>query len=83
MNSPETPVSDLLLILAPPLRLVDWLEKVFYQRKVNGEEVPENFVKWLERWQRIRSDLPSEIDGMPAEKWAEVERKVFGKKEIA
>lgn len=44
MNSPETPVSDLLLILAPPLRLVDWLEKVFYQRKVNGEEVPENFV---------------------------------------
>jgi hypothetical protein len=83
MNSPETPVSDLLLILAPPLRLVDWLEKVFYQRKVNGEEVPENFVKWLERWQRIRSDLPSEIDGMPIEKWAEVERKVFGKREIA
>ena len=72
-----TPVSDLLLVIAPPIRLVEWLEKVFAQKAANGDAVPENFIKWLERWQRIRSDLPSEIDGLPIEKWAEVERKVF------
>lgn len=72
-----TPVSDLLLILAPPIRLVEWMEKVFAQKTANGDPVPENFTKWLERWQRVRSDLPSEIDGLPVEKWAEVERKVF------
>lgn len=76
-NTPETPVSDLLLILAPPVRLVAWLETVFEQKRKAGAEVPDNFVKWLERWQRIRSDLPAEIDGATAEQWAAVERKVF------
>lgn len=78
-TSPETPVSDLLLILAPPVRLVAWLETVFEQKRKAKTEVPENFIKWLERWQRIRSDLPAEIDGATAEQWAEVERKVFAR----
>lgn len=79
MNTPETPVSDLLLVLAPPVRLCVWLETVFEQKHKAGAEVPETFVKWLERWQRIRSDLPDQIDGATAEMWAEVERKVFAR----
>lgn len=72
-----TPVSDLLLIIAPPLRLVAWLEMVFDNKRKKGEEIPENFTKWLERWQRIRSDLPCEIDGVSEEQWLELERKLF------
>lgn len=75
--NPENQVSDLLLVLAPPVRLCIWLETVFEQKRKAGAEVPENFIKWLERWQRIRSDLPAEIDGTTDEQWAEVERKVF------
>jgi len=78
-TAPETPVSDLLLILAPPVRLCVWLETVFEQKRKAGAEVPENFVKWLDRWQRIRSDMPAEIDGATDEAWAEVERKVFAR----
>lgn len=79
MSNPETQASDLLLILAPPVRLVAWLETVFDQKRKAGAEVPENFVKWLERWQRIRSDLPAEIDGATEEQWLALERKLFAK----
>jgi len=67
MSNPETTVSDLLTIIAPPLRLVAWLELVFEQKRKKGEDVPETFITWLERWQRIRSDLPAEIDGATEE----------------
>ena len=78
-TNPETPVADLLLVLAPPVRLCVWLETVFEQKRKAGAEVPENFTKWLERWQRIRSDMPSDVDGATDEAWAEVERKVFAR----
>lgn len=78
MTNP-TAVSDLLNILAPPMRMVDWLELVFENKRKKGEPIPENFIKWLERWQRIRSDLPSAIDGATEEMWLEVERKLFAK----
>lgn len=78
ISTPETQASDLLLVLAAPLRLVEWLEKVFAQKRDKGQEVPENFIKWLERWQRIRTDLPSGIDGVAQSDWIAVERKVFG-----
>lgn len=38
-----------------------------------------DYVTWLERWQRIRSDLPSEIDGTSESDWLELERKIFAK----
>lgn len=79
MSNASTQVADLLTIIAPPLRLVSWLELVFESKCSKGEEVPENFTKWLERWQRIRSDLPSEIDGTSEADWLELERKIFAK----
>lgn len=42
-NSPNT-VTDLLTIIAPPLRLISWLELVFENKRKKGEDVPENFV---------------------------------------
>lgn len=77
-NTPNT-VTDLLTIIAPPLRLVTWLEMVFDNKRKKGEDIPENFLRWLERWQRIRTDLPSDIDGATEEQWLELERKLFAK----
>lgn len=74
-----TVVSDLLLVIAPPLRMVAWLELVFENKRAKGEQIPEAFTKWLERWQRIRSDLPCDIDGATEEQWLELERKLFTK----
>lgn len=78
MNN-ATPVSDLLTIIAPPMRLVAWLEMVFDNKRKKGEDIPENFVKWLERWQRIRSDLPSEIDSISEQAFLDLEQKIFSK----
>lgn len=79
VDTPPTVVADLLTIIAPPLRMVAWLELVFDNKRSKGEDVPEAFTKWLERWQRIRSDLPSEIDGTTEADWLELERKIFAK----
>jgi hypothetical protein len=78
VTSPNT-VTDLLTIVAPPMRLVAWLELVFENKRKKGEDIPENFTRWLERWQRIRSDLPSEIDGTSEQDWLDMERKIFAK----
>lgn len=37
-NSPNT-VTDLLTIIAPPLRLVSWLEMVFENKRKKGEDI--------------------------------------------
>lgn len=77
LNETPNTVTDLLTIIAPPMRLVAWLEMVFENKRKKGEEIPENFTVWLERWQRIRSDLPSSIDGATDAQWLELERKLF------
>lgn len=79
LNETPNTVTDLLTIIAPPMRLVAWLEMVFENKRKKGEEIPENFTVWLERWQRIRSDLPSSIDGATDAQWLELERKLFAK----
>lgn len=68
---------DILTLLAPPIRLVDWLEQVFEQKRKKGEDVPENFTKWLERWKAIRADGPAVTDGMTQEEWEQLGQKVF------
>lgn len=78
-NMQTTPVSagvDTLLILAPPVRLVVWLEKVFEAKRKKGEVVPEQFERWMDRWQKIRSHLPSEIDVLTPAEWQEIHNKV-------
>lgn len=46
--------SDLLLMLAPPLSLVDKLSAAL--------NLPADIAEWLERWKAIRSDGPAPID---------------------
>lgn len=64
---------DTLLILAPPVRLVAYLEKVFEAKRAKHEEIPDNFIVWVERWKKIRAGLPSEVDTITIEEWAQVE----------
>jgi len=75
--NPETEVSDLLSILLPPTRLRIWLHKVFSDKAEAGQEVPEDFTKWLGIVERICSDLPSDIDGITPEQWKWIESKIF------
>ena len=55
--------SDLLLMLAPPLSLVDKLDAT--------PNLPEPIRIWLKRWKAIRGDGPSEIDTVTPEVYQE------------
>lgn len=67
---------DILLILAPPLALVDYLDRLWAAKQAKGETVPEQWRRWLERWKTIRSELPSEIDYVSAEEWQQVGERI-------
>lgn len=68
--------SDLLLLLAPPLSLVDKLDAT--------PNLPADIAAWHKRWKEIRSDGPSEIDDVTTEVYQEalliVEEKLNKKK---
>lgn len=66
------PASDILCILAPPLRLVNWLDKVIPAREKKGETVPPEIKDWLDRWRDIRSHLPAVTDVLTDEEWNEI-----------
>ena len=72
---PDKPsaVHDILLILAPPVRLVSWLETVFERKRERGEAIPPAFMEWLARWDDIRQGLPSPVDVLTVEEWEELE----------
>ncbi len=63
---------ELLAFLAPPIGLVDWLERSFAAKAASGQHVPADYVEWLQRWQDIRSIEPSPIDGATPAAWSEV-----------
>lgn len=48
--------SDLLSFLAPPLSLIDKLDAT--------PKLPDDIATWVALWKAIRSDGPSEIDGV-------------------
>mgnify|MGYP001562244785 CR=1 FL=1 len=56
MTAPCQAAHDTLLILSPPVRLIIWLDRIFEAKRAKGEEVPEAFDKWLQRWIRIRCE---------------------------
>ena len=68
--------SDLLSFLAPPLALIDKLEAT--------PKLPEDIAAWVALWKAIRSDGPSEIDGVASEVYQQalivVEEKMDKKK---
>lgn len=67
---------DLLATLAPPIRLVDWFDKVLDDKARKGEPVPPEFIAWLETWKRIRAAGTSPIDGAPESAWAKLAERV-------
>jgi hypothetical protein len=75
--NPETEISDLMSIVMPPTRLRVWLDKVFTAKQAKGEIIPGEFTIWLAIVERICSDLPSDIDNIPGDQWAWLERKIF------
>lgn len=69
--------NDTLLILSPPLRLVNYLERLFAAKQANGDEVPDGWWTWLERWKAIRSAEVSELDYLTIDEWNELEELAF------
>lgn len=63
--------AEILAYLAPPVELIDHLERYTAQGKL-----PVIVVEWLERWQGIRSDGATPIDGTSAATWTEVGERV-------
>ena len=68
--------SDLLLMLAPPLPLVDKLDAT--------PKLPADIAAWVELWKTIRSDGPAVIDEVTPEVYQQalivVEEKISKKK---
>lgn len=71
--TPETPAlaaHDTLLILAPPIALVEYLDRLWAAKRAKGEQPPEQWIRWLDRWKAIRADGASEIDYVTADEYA-------------
>lgn len=58
---------DILAHLAPPIELIEHLER--YEAK---GQLPACIVDWLHRWQGIRGNGVTPIDGATQAQWAEV-----------
>lgn len=67
--NPTFAARDILLILAPPVRIVAWLETIFERKRAKGEDIPVAFMEWLARWDDIRQGLPSPVDVLTVEEW--------------
>lgn len=68
---------DILFILAPPVRLVDYLERLFDAKTAKGEDVSTDWLKWLERWKVIRTDMASDIDMITPAEWIGLKEMAF------
>lgn len=64
--------SEILAYLAPPIELIDHLER--YAAK---GQLPTVVVEWMQRWQGIRGDGKTPIDGATPAQWATVEERVM------
>jgi hypothetical protein len=71
-----TEANVILGLLAPPLRLVIYLEKMFAMKQGKGETVPEEFTEWMQRWADIRGDGMAVTDYLPDEVWEQLAERV-------
>lgn len=62
---------DTLLTLAPPLALVDYLDRLWA-----GRNPPEQWVRWLDRWKAIRAAESSIIDYVSVDEWKLIGEKI-------
>jgi hypothetical protein len=63
--------TEILIILAPTLRTVEHLEKLYTAAQERGEDVRRE-LNWLATWRAIRADGKSVIDGVTKEQWEEI-----------
>jgi hypothetical protein len=78
-NKPAYTGADLLLLLAPPLALVEYLDRLWGTMASNGKEIPPAYTQWLERWQRIRAEGLSDVDYVLADEWASLDDLIRGR----
>jgi hypothetical protein len=71
-----TEANAILHLLAPPIRLLNWLEKLIAAKEAKGEKVPEEFTEWMQRWVDIRGDGLAITDYLPDDVWAAIGEKV-------
>ena len=71
----ENPVAiDSIMIMLPPSRLAGWLTRVFAAKEVKGEVVPLEFIRWLERMERIRLGITTELSVLADDEWRAINR---------
>lgn len=71
----ENPVAiDSIMIMLPPSRLAGWLTRVFAAKEVKGEVVPLEFIRWLERMERIRLGITTELSVLTDDEWRAINR---------
>ncbi len=61
IQRPSPSAHELLASMAPPLELVEHLERF----EAKGQ-LPDPVVAWLTKWRAIRGDQPFALDGKPA-----------------
>jgi hypothetical protein len=72
-----TPAEEVFDRIAPPIRLLNWLDDVFKARRARGEEIPFVFTEWRQAWAEIYGDGPSPTDRLTTtEDWAELRKLV-------
>jgi predicted RNase H-like nuclease len=71
-----TPAEEVFDRIAPPIRLLDYLEKLFKFKTDKGEEIPFVFTEWMQTWAEIRGNGSAVTDTLTAEDWIEFRKLV-------
>jgi hypothetical protein len=71
-----TPAEEVFDRIAPPTRLLSWLDDVFKARRARGEEIPLVFTEWREAWAEIYRDKAAVTDGLTADDWVQLRKLV-------
>lgn len=65
--------AEIMADLAPPIRLMNWLDKVFAAKRSKGEDIPPEFVRYMATWRAIRGDGPAITDSLSDAEWGEID----------
>ena len=63
---------DAIVIMTPPTRLMGWLIKVFAAKRAKGEAIPPEFERWIERMERIRLGITTELSVLNEDEWKSI-----------
>lgn len=65
------PTHRILRLVVPSIELIDFLERLFENKRRKGETIPAVYSDWLALVKCIRTDLPNELDQMTMDDWQE------------